>query len=62
MVTPVSCYWLISVKVKLQIICIEYDPSCNATSKAKSALLVALQDEPHSMHITWSVTFIEIYQ
>ena len=60
--TPVSCYWLISVKAKLQIICIEYDPSWNTTIIAKSALLVALQDGPHSMHITWSVTFIDIYQ
>ena len=49
MVTPISCYWFISIKVKIQVIYIEYDPPCNVTSKAKSALLVALQDGSYSI-------------
>ena len=39
MVTPVYCYQLVSIKVKVQVMCRE---SCNSTSKAESELLVAL--------------------
>ena len=42
MTVPVSCYQLVSIKVKVQVMCREYDQSCNSTSKAESELLVIL--------------------